>query len=50
VVEAKRARKDSIHRATRALEPLLVDRQMIAVLLEDHIVETGKRMRGVLQK
>lgn len=50
VVKAQRAKEDAIDRATRALEPLLVEREKIAALVEDHIVEAAKRMRCVLQK
>ena len=50
VVKAQRAKEDSIDRATRALEPLRVEREKIAALVEDHIAEAGKRLRsGLLQ-
>lgn len=48
VVKAQRAKEDSIDRATRALEPLRVEREKIAALVEDHIAEAGKRLRSSL--
>lgn len=48
VVKAQRAKEDAIDRATRALEPLLVEREKIAALVEDHIAEAGKRLRTTL--
>lgn len=50
VVKAQRAKEDAIDRATRALEPLLVEREKIAALIEDHIAEAGKRLRSSLLK
>ena len=50
VVKAQRAKEDAIDRATRALEPLLVEREKIAALVEDHIVDAGKRLQSILQK
>jgi hypothetical protein len=47
--KAERARDDAIERATRALEPLLVGREKIAALVQDHIAEAGKRLRGTLR-
>ena len=48
VLKAQRAKEDAIDRATRALEPLRVEREKIAALVEDHIAEAGKRLRGSL--
>ena len=48
VVKAERAKEDAIDRATRALEPLRLEREKIAALVEDHIAEAGKRLRGSL--
>ena len=50
VVKAQRAKEDAIDRATRAMEPLLVEREKIAALVEDHIVEAGKRLQCILRK
>ena len=48
VAKAQRAKEDAIDRATRALEPLRVEREKIAALVEDHIAEAGKRLRSSL--
>jgi len=45
VVKAQRAKEDAIDRATRALEPLTIERGQIAKLVEGHIAEAGKRLR-----
>jgi hypothetical protein len=50
VEKAQRAKEDAIDRATRALEPLRVEREKIAVLVEDHIAEAGRRVRSSLLK
>jgi hypothetical protein len=50
VIKAQRAKEDSIDRATRALEPLRVEREKIAALVEEHIAEAGKRLRAILLK
>jgi hypothetical protein len=50
VVKAQRAKEDSIDRAMRALEPLRVEREKIAALVEDHIEEAGRRVRNSLLK
>lgn len=50
VVKAQLAKEDAIDRAARALEPLMVEREKIAALVEDHIVKAGERLRAVLQK
>ena len=50
VVKAQRAKEDAIERAKRALEPLLVEREKIAELVEEHIAKAGERLRSVLQK
>ena len=50
VVKAERAKQDAIDRATRALEPLKIDRDQIAALVEEHILEAGKRLQRALQK
>jgi hypothetical protein len=50
VVKAQRAKEDAIDRATRALEPLRVEREKIAALVEGHIAEAGKRLRASLLK
>lgn len=46
VVHAQRAKEDAIDRATRALEPLRVEREDIAVFIQDHIAKAGKRLRN----
>lgn len=48
VVRAQRAKEDAIDRATRAMEPMLVEREKIAALVEEHIVEAGERLRSAL--
>ncbi len=50
MIKAERAKEDSIDRATRSLEPLRVEREKIAALVEDHIAEAGKRLRSSLLK
>jgi hypothetical protein len=50
VVKAQRAKEDAIDRATRALEPFRIEREMIADLIEAHIAEAGKRLRASLLK
>jgi hypothetical protein len=50
LVKAQRAKEDAIDRATRALEPLTIDRGQIAALVEHHIGAAGKRLRSVLSK
>ena len=50
VMQAQRAKEDAIDRATRALEPLTIERGQIAKLVEDHIADAGKRLRSVLSK
>src|ERR1035437_7256205 len=50
VVKAQMAKEDAIDRATRALEPLRVEREKIAALVEDHITEAGRRLRSSLLK
>jgi hypothetical protein len=50
VVKAERAKEDAIDRATRALEPLTVDREQIATLVEKHIAEAGNRLQKILLK
>jgi hypothetical protein len=50
VVKAERAKEDAIDRATRALEPFRIEREMIADLIEAHIAEAGKRLRASLLK
>jgi hypothetical protein len=32
------------------MEPLVVEREKIAALVEEHIAQAGERMRSVLQK
>lgn len=44
VVKAQGAKEDAIDRATRALEPLLVEREKIAALVKVHIADAGKRL------
>jgi hypothetical protein len=50
VTKAMRAKEDAIDRATRALEPLRVEREKIAALVEEHISEASKLLRGILPK
>jgi hypothetical protein len=50
VAKAQSAKEDAIDRATRAMEPLLVEREKIAALVEEHIAQAGERLRSVLQK
>lgn len=50
VVKAQRAKEDAIDRATRALEPLMIERGQIATLVQEHIAEAGKRLRNTLLK
>jgi hypothetical protein len=50
VTKAQRAKEDAVDRATRALEPLLVERGKIAVLVEAHSAEAGKRLRESMPK
>lgn len=50
VAKAQRAREDAIDRATRAMEPLLVERERLAALVEEHVAQAGERLRNVLQK
>lgn len=50
VAMAQRAKDDAIDRATRALEPLQVQREKLAALVEAHIAEAGKRLRSSLPK
>ena len=50
VVKAERVKEDSIDRAARALEPLQVEREKIAALVEDHIAESGRRLKSSLPK
>jgi hypothetical protein len=50
VVKAQKAKEDAIDRATRALEPLTIERDQVAALVEAHIAEAGKRLRSVLLK
>jgi hypothetical protein len=48
VLKAQKAKEDAIDRATRALEPLMIKRDQIAILVEDHIAAAGKSMRHSL--
>jgi hypothetical protein len=50
VEKAQGAAEDAIDRAALALDLVRVSRKMIASLVEDHIAEAGKRLRGSLLK
>lgn len=50
VAEALRGKEAAIDRATRALEPLAIDRGMIAALVEDRIAKAGERLRTKVER
>jgi hypothetical protein len=49
VAIAERAKEDAIDRATRAMEPLMVEREKIAALVHEHIAHAGERLQRVLR-
>ena len=48
LAKAQRAKEDALDRATRALEPLAVDRYRIAEMVEEHIAAAGQRLQAAL--
>ena len=48
VLHAQKAKEDAIDSAIQALRPLAIERDQIAILVEEHIAAAGKRLRRSL--